>query len=679
MNDPANPKSVIAVFSPVAQTQAPVAPAPLPVVPAQVPRQAQTTAPREVLLTVKQSDNAISVSGFTQTFNGSFTLQAPIGKTLTLAVVATRTYPYYIWSGCDAGNNQPQGVCTVIMNAQREITLRSSQYPYSQSEQTKSTLTVLNSGSGSGHILADIQEVCTVGAAGKCERDLPLSPGEKYTSLIALPDANSVFVSWSGPCTLFFQNLCRIQLDTGKTVSVVFAPKPSTFLDVRSFFLRMLAAATSTWNLKVEKSGTGNGIVFDDSKKISCGETCSASYDNDELLTLSAVSAGDTSFFGGWTGPCNTVYQNLCRIQVNGNKTITANFTLNPAKVLFPLTVNMDGIGTVTSDPTGIQCGSVEPSGSVCEKEFSIGETVVLKAVARPGSPSVFSRWSGACANVKGNVCTVLVDAAKTVTATFAYPPLQSALFLSVRIEGQGIVTADDEEITCGLSGAVQQNCARAYIYGTTLSLVANPAPSSQFFGWGSGCATIYQNLCRVMMDADKTITATFREIPQKKTLTVVSYGPGSVKSATGGIICPSDCAKEYDKGSAVTLTPVPQAGATFLGWKGACKGQEPCAVSLERARFVYARFRLVNATLSAAKKGFGTVTSIPAGLVCGNVCSVPYPTDMVVTLYATPLKGQTFARWEGADECKGTEPRCTVQMGIDRSVTAVFLPSSSF
>ncbi|MBI2003017.1 MAG: hypothetical protein HYS76_00305 [Candidatus Wildermuthbacteria bacterium] len=440
------------------------------------------------------------------------------------------------------------------------------------------------------------------------------------------------------------------------------------------------ADSVPEYTLTVQKGGTGTGSVVDgDYGKISCGSTCSFTYSASLGSILLEATPGPDSTFSGWIGPCMAITGDQCAVKIDAAKTVTANFTLDSAKILFPLSVNLDGIGSVTSNPIGIRCGSIQPEGPVCIKEFSISKTILLTATQNPGSSAVFSDWSGGCTRVDGNTCSVFMDAAKVVTAKFIYPPLQTAYPLSVTVVGGGNVVSEDKEIFCDQKNS-SLKCTKAYIYGRDLLLTAN-SPSSlwSFESWTGNCRTVTGDQCLMQIDGPKTIMATFREIPQKKTLTVVSYGPGSVKSATGGIICPSDCAKEYDKGSAVTLTPVPQAGATFLGWKGACKGQEPCAVSLERARFVYARFRLVNATLSAAKKGFGTVTSIPAGLVCGNVCSVPYPTDTVVTLYATPLKGQTFARWEGADECKGTEPRCTVQMGIDRSVTAVFLPSSSF
>lgn len=68
------------------------------------------------------------------------------------------------------------------------------------------------------------------------------------------------------------------------------------------------------------------------------------------------------------------------------------------------------GDGTVTSSPTGINCGSD------CSEGFAEGTEVTLMAVA--DSDSTFANWSGACSGTS-NTCVLTLDEAKTVTATF--------------------------------------------------------------------------------------------------------------------------------------------------------------------------------------------------------------------------------------------------------------------
>ncbi|MBL8521217.1 MAG: hypothetical protein JNK75_11140 [Betaproteobacteria bacterium] len=69
------------------------------------------------------------------------------------------------------------------------------------------------------------------------------------------------------------------------------------------------------------------------------------------------------------------------------------------------------GTGTVTSNPPGIQCGAD------CTAAFSPATVVTLTATSSAGS--AFTRWGGACAGTSTNVCTVTMNAAKSVTATF--------------------------------------------------------------------------------------------------------------------------------------------------------------------------------------------------------------------------------------------------------------------
>ena len=67
------------------------------------------------------------------------------------------------------------------------------------------------------------------------------------------------------------------------------------------------------------------------------------------------------------------------------------------------------GSGTVTSSPSGINCGST------CTANYASGTSVTLTAA--PASGSTFAGWSGACTGT--GTCTVSMTAARNVTATF--------------------------------------------------------------------------------------------------------------------------------------------------------------------------------------------------------------------------------------------------------------------
>ncbi len=168
-----------------------------------------------------------------------------------------------------------------------------------------------------------------------------------------------------------------------------------------------------THQLSITKAGTGAGTVTSTapSAAIDCGTSCSASFDEGTQVTLSAAPAVGTSFIGWTGGGCSGT--GSCTVTVNAPTTVTATFTQNA----YQLTVATAGTGSGTVSST-VPAGIID-CGAACAGFFSHGSTVTL--VATPSTASAFSGWSGACT---GNVsCTVVMDQARTVTATFVPKP----------------------------------------------------------------------------------------------------------------------------------------------------------------------------------------------------------------------------------------------------------------
>lgn len=103
------------------------------------------------------------------------------------------------------------------------------------------------------------------------------------------------------------------------------------------------------------------------------------------------------------------VTSNSAAVVVNG----PASLGCTPSGAQAVLTVNLvgSGKGNVTSVPTGINC-----SAQTCSASFTVGTTVVLDA--NPQGTSTFGGWNG-CSSSSGPSCTVVVQNAITVTATF--------------------------------------------------------------------------------------------------------------------------------------------------------------------------------------------------------------------------------------------------------------------
>ncbi|RUQ40391.1 MAG: hypothetical protein EKK69_05595, partial [Candidatus Competibacteraceae bacterium] len=536
------------------------------------------------------------------------------GDTVTLTQAAKTGYSFANWSGACTGT---ASTCTVTMNANKNVVARYTFLP-------NYTLTVSKAGTGAGTVASNPAGI-------SCGTDC----SESYTSgasvtLTASAASGSTFTGWSGACS--GTDTCTVSMDAAKAVTATFT--------------------LPGYTLTVNKAGTGSGTVTSDPAGISCSTDCSESYTSGASVTLIATTASGSTFTG-WSGACSGT--STCTVSMDAAKSVTANFMLSS----YALTVAKAGTGsgTVTSDPAGISCSTD------CSESYTSGASVTL--TARAASGSTFAGWSGACSGT--STCTVSMDAAKAVTATFNLP--RYTLTVRTAGTGSGTVTSDPAGISCGT------DCSESYTSGTAVTLTASAASGSTFAGWSGACSGT--STCKVSMSAAKTVTATF--LP-RYTLTVSKAGTGSgtVASNPAGISCGTDCSESYTSSTAVTLTARAASGSTFAGWSGACTGTaSTCKVSMDAAKEVTATFTPPRYTLTVRKAGTGsgTVTSDPAGISCSTDCSEPYTSGASVTLTATTASGSTFAGWSGV--CSGTST-CTVTMSAAKTVTATFNRSMS-
>lgn len=335
---------------------------------------------------------------------------------------------------------------------------------------------------------------------------------------------------------------------------------------------RNAAIDTSSGSCSVEaivaKSGAGSGTVTSDVGGIDCGETCSASYDAGDPVTLTATPA-DGSVFEGWSGACSGAGM-TCDLTMNQVKLATATFII-PKTLTF--TQSGTGSGSVSSNPSGLDCSAS------CSHDFDLGTSVRL--TAHPGTGSTFSGWSGDCTGT--GACNVTMDVAHSVTATFTLIPET----LTVSKSGAGSGTVTGSGISCG------STCSHSYTYGTSVTLTAASGTGSVFTGWsGGGCSGTGN--CTVSMTAAQAVTATFGLVSEALTVSKSGTGSGTVASTISGISCGSTCSHNFTYGTSVTLTATPDAHVTFDGWSGACSGTGSCTVSLTAARSVTATFTAV-------------------------------------------------------------------------------------
>ena len=242
------------------------------------------------------------------------------------------------------------------------------------------------------------------------------------------------------------------------------------------------------------------------------------------------------------------------------------------------------------------------------------------------------------------------------VTADFAGNPVPQGDGPDIGAYEYAVVSSETYRLVVNAShGTVSQSPAQAsYAQGETVTLSVVPEAGYSFVGW-SGDLSGSTNPATVTMDADKSITAHFAEVPPTTYTLNTSGANGSVAKAPDKA--------SYDEGETVTLTATPNTGYSFAGWSGDASGNSPSTtLTMDANKSVTADFTANTYTLTAGGAN-GSVTRAPD--------KSSYTHGETVTLAATPNTGYSFATWSG--DASGTSPSTTVTMDGDKSVTANF------
>jgi uncharacterized repeat protein (TIGR02543 family) len=284
------------------------------------------------------------------------------------------------------------------------------------------------------------------------------------------------------------------------------------------------------------------------------------------VVLTAAPSAG--WIFQGWTGAC-TGGSTTCSVTVNAPTFVTAVF-VSTAGIALNVVVN--GSGTVTSVPAGINCGTA------CSTAFAAATPVTLTASATAGW--TFTGWSGGCSGTSPT-CAITMSQAQTVGASFV---ANSHYSLTVTGGVGGIVTTTPGAINCGTT------CTAGFAAGTAVSVIARPNAGYQFTGWTGACSGT--STCDLTMNANQAVQASFAPVAiGQYALTVHDYGEGTIVSSPAGISCGPICSAVFATGTTVTLIATPAQGYQFAGWSNACSGTGPCTVLMNSIQDVDATF----------------------------------------------------------------------------------------
>lgn len=221
-----------------------------------------------------------------------------------------------------------------------------------------------------------------------------------------------------------------------------------------------------------------------------------------------AQSATGTRTSHHWDTP--GTYQVSVRATFADGRSAVASLpiqVLATAPVTAALTVRLTGTGQgqVTSQPAGIACPPT------CTASFVSGDRVQLTATAAAGS--TLRAWTGACTGT-GTICQL------TMTAPGAQTTVDFAAGPTLRVTATAGGTVTGSGINC------PGTCRAGFSPGQSATLTATPRQYFTFAGWGGACSGT--GTCALTMDADKNVTATFRDMAAPETC--VGYNPATLQ-----------------------------------------------------------------------------------------------------------------------------------------------------
>lgn len=173
-----------------------------------------------------------------------------------------------------------------------------------------------------------------------------------------------------------------------------------------------VCAVPSVLTVEITAASTGDGVVTSQPSGIHCPPDCDEAFMSGQMVTLTAEPGPESSFanYGGvclgMTGGPN---RNQCVVTTGGTQLARVQF--NSASPPLTVVKSGSGMGTVRSEPPGIDCGMD------CAQRYATNLNVRLTAT--PARRSTFEGWMGCDMVPMPNVCEFRSTMARTVRARF--------------------------------------------------------------------------------------------------------------------------------------------------------------------------------------------------------------------------------------------------------------------
>jgi hypothetical protein len=415
---------------------------------------------------------------------------------------------------------------------------------------------------------------------------------------VVLSDATSFTVS---------SNTCTGTLAAGASCSVGVKLTPKSVGAKQGVSLTVSASPGGNGTASLQGEGTaqvtvtngGGGSVSSSPAGISCGATCTATFDT-APVTLTATPDG-THTFGGWSGACTGTGD--CGLSLGSAANgVTATFTIIPAALT--LTPTSQDFGSVTlgqssssvdftakntggattsaltvgaSDPsygvTGTCAGATLAAGATCKVTVTFAPTGM--SGAKPATLTVSASDGGmATASLTGTALTAgALAMAPSTTQDFgqvAVGATSSAIQFTVTNTGQS-PTGTLSMPSVGAGFAIgSTDCVQAPLAaGASCHVSVSFAPTS--VGAATGSVTISASPGGT---ASTSLSGT-----GTTTVTVTNAGGGAVTSTPAGISCGTTCMYTFTSGTSITLHAAADGTHTFSGWSGDCSGMSDCVL----------------------------------------------------------------------------------------------------
>ncbi len=231
-----------------------------------------------------------------------------------------------------------------------------------------------------------------------------------------------------------------------------------------------------------------------------------------------------------------------------------------------------------------------------------------------------------------------------------------SSFFANLSAAGQ---SAYNPQVAVGVDGAATVVWSRSNGANNIVQASTRPAGSGTLFGGAEDLSATGLNadFPQVAVGVDGATTVIWRHWNGSNYIIQASTRPAGPGTFAGAV----DLSALGQNAYYPQVAAVAVDGAATVVWQQ----DGPTYKRIQQSTTAY------SLTLTRPGAGSGSVSSNPAGINCGLICSYPFSLSTSVTLTASPAAGSSFAGWSGSG-CSGTST-CTVTMSAARAVNAAF------